>query len=229
MTWRPRDHASAIHALLALLPLGEVWPREVGSTLYKAVAGLTGVVAAFWRRTGGFLLYEAFPPYSFYLLPDWERVLGLPEPCFPQALTIEERRAAVAEKIRRRPGGQSRAYFLTIARRLGYDEPPPSQFQLPLELPAQIGRQHSVTIREFRPFMAGVSRAGDPTWRIAPPKMRFCWVVTVPGERLTWFRAGISRAGVDTHLAIRRADDLECVLGKYKPAHTILFFDYQGA
>lgn len=228
MGWRPRDKEAFAHALLALLPLGEVWPREPGSVLVGVMTALAGVVARWAARVGHFLLVEAFPPTSHLLLSDWERVLGLPEPCLPAAQTLEERRLAVVEKLARRPGGQSRPYYIDLARRLGYHEGGPSPYQLPLQLPGQAGRLAEVTIREFRPFMAGLARAGDPRWRCAPPRMRFCWVVTVPGQRLSWFRAGGSRAGQDPHLRIRRADDLECILQKYRPGHTRLIFAYTG-
>ncbi len=216
------------HAFMAKMPRGEVWPRDPESTLVRFVAGLMGIVELWAREVYAFLVIEAFPPTSFRLLPDWERVLGLPEPCFPAAQTLEERRLQVREKLARRPGGQSRVYFIGLAERLGYHQPGPAESDLEAELEFQVGRLDQVRITEFRPFMAGVSRCGDPTWNIAPHKMRFCWIVNVPGDRLTWFRCGASRAGVDPHLKIRRADDLECVLHKLKPAHSNLIFDYTG-
>jgi len=229
MAWRPRDADAFTHAFLASLPLGEVWPRARSSTLYKVVRGLMGAVERWAARVASFLLIEAFPPASFNLLPDWERVLGLPEPCFPAAQSIEERRLQVLEKLRRRPGAQSRAYFIDLARRLGYYEDGPSPYQLPIELPGELGRLNQATITEYRPFMFGVSRCGDPRWRFAPHQMRFVWKVGVPGQRLTWFRFGASRCGQDPHLRIARAEDLECILQKLKPAHTRLIFSYTGA
>lgn len=207
--WRPRDVASYVHAFMAKLPRGEIWPRDPDSTLVRVVTGLMGIVARWADDVGTLLLREAFPPLASpeLLLPDWERVLGLPEPCFPAALTLEERRLQVLEKLQRRPGAQSRPYFLEIAERLGYT---------------------GATITEYRPFMAGVSRAGDPAWNIAPPKMRYLWTIGVPAARLTWFRAGSGMAGTDPHLTIAQAEDLECILGKLKPAHTKLIFDYSG-
>ena len=226
--WRPRDAVAFTHAILAKLPLGEVWPRAIDSYPYKLARALAGVVARWAERVGRFLRREAFPPSSFDLQPDWERVLGLPDPCVRAAQTLVERRAAVLEKLRRRPGSLSRAYYTGIARRLGYHFDEPSPHALAVELPAEVGRIEQITIREFRPFMFGVSRLGDPRWRFAPPEMRFVWVVTVPGVRLTWFRFGQSRLGQDPHLTIRRAEDLECILNRTKPAHTNLFFNYQN-
>lgn len=223
-----RRAAEFAHAFMAKLPRGEVWPRSPESTLVQFISGLMGLVELWARDVYTFLVIEAFPPTSFRLLPDWERVLGLPEPCFPVAQTLEERRLQVREKLARRPGGQSRPYFIGLAERLGYHQPGPSESDLEAEIGFQVGQLDQIRIKEFRPFMAGMSRAGDTTWTIAPPKMRFCWIVTLPGDRLTWFRCGASRSGVDTHLTIRRADDLECVMRKLKPGHTNLIFDYTG-
>src|SRR5690606_38284016 len=126
------------------------------------------------------------------------------DPCLTAPQTLEERRRAVLEKLQRRPGGQSRAYFTEIARRLGYHVDEPSPHAVPAEVPFEAGRIDQIAIREFRPFMFGVSRLGDPRWRFAPPEMRFVWIVTVPGVRLAWFRFGQSRLGQDPHLTIRR-------------------------
>lgn len=204
-----RTAESFAHALMAKLPVGEIWPRDRDSTLYRLVRGLAGLPARWAADVFAFLMVEAFPPTSLRLLPDWERVLGLPEPCLPVTdLTIAERQLHVREKLARRPGRQDRAYFIEIAARLGYQ----------------------ITIKEFRPFMCGVSRCGDATWGIGPHQMRFVWKVGVPSPRLTWFRCGFGsgRAGQDPHLRIRRAEDLECILRKLKPAHTHLVFDYSG-
>jgi len=229
MSWKPKGVPEFVHAFMASLPIGEIWPREPGSTLVRTVTALMGVVGRWADRVATFLLVEAFPPTSFHLLPDWERVLGLPDPCYPVVGTLDERRAAVRDKLARRPGGQSRAYFTDIARRLGYHVDGPSPSALPLTLPAALARLPQIRITEYRPFMAGVSRAGDPDWSIGPPEMRFLWTVTIPGRRLTWFRSGSGEAGTDPHLQIATADDIECIFKKLKPAHTVLFFDYTGA
>jgi uncharacterized protein YmfQ (DUF2313 family) len=226
----PRTRETFAHAFMALLPEGPIWPREIGSRLYRTVLGLMGIVERWALDAWSFLTIEAFPPTSSGLLPDWERVLGLPEPCFPVAQTLAERRIAVREKLARRPGGQSRAYFIGLAERLGYHEPGPSPYQLPFQLPGQVGILRQVRIREYRPFMAGVSRCADPTWQIGHQTIRFYWRITVPDVRATWFRAGGGggRAGVDPHVKLRRADDLECVFRIFQPAHTHCIFSYQG-
>lgn len=219
MAWGPRDAEAYAHALLAKLPLGEVWPRQTSSTLYKTVRGLAGVTARWAQRTAVFLRIEAFPPASDALLPDWERVLGLPEPCLPAAGdTIAERRLKVREKLRRRPGRQDRDYFFDLAAQLGY----------------------AITITEYIPAQCamtpcGIFLDGTPPYFVrgagcGTPAIRYVWTITVAGPRLTWFAlgAGGGRAGQDPHLRIARAEDLECVLERFKPAHTNLIFNYTG-
>ncbi len=230
MTYVRRDLDSWHHAVLTLLPRGEVWPRALGSGLVRTMRGLMGVVERWANDTANFLLIEAFPPTSAGLLPDWERVLGLPEPCFPEARTMAERRLAVREKLRRRPGAQDRAYFFELAERLGYHERTPAETELPFELPGAVARTKKIAIREYRPFMCGVSRCADPTWQVEPHKARFYWTIAIYEPRLTWFRAGSGggRSGVDPMLRVRRATDLECVFDRLKPAHTICIYDYQG-
>jgi uncharacterized protein YmfQ (DUF2313 family) len=45
---------------------------------------------------------------------------------------------------------------------------------------------------------------------------------------LTWFRAGAGQAGVQHHLTIGYAQDLECLLRRWKPAQTDIIFDYSN-
>ena len=49
-------------------------------------------------------------------------------------------------------------------------------------------------------------------------------------RELTWFRVGPigGEVGVDPHLLIGLAEDLECLLNRWKPAHTEIVFDYSG-
>ena len=61
-----------------------------------------------------------------------------------------------------------------------------------------------------------------------PQEARFYWTVHVSGASLIWFRVTSGQTGVDPHLRIGIADDLECLLNRWKPAHTIILFDYSG-
>jgi uncharacterized protein YmfQ (DUF2313 family) len=111
-------------------------------------------------------------------------------------------------------GGQSRDYFERVMAWLGY----------------------TIEIKEFAPFMAGVSNAGDtrpePTqnfrWYIGPPEQRFAWSVEAGSMGLIWFRCASGQAGVDHHLEFRQPDELQCLLNRWKPAHTALVMDFSS-
>lgn len=132
-------------------------------------------------------------------LDDWERVLGLPDPCLAfEALTVRQRLAAVSAKLRG-VGGQSRAFFIELAASLGY----------------------SVTISEFHPPRAGGCHAGDP---IAGDGWTSAWRVNAPA--VTVFRAAAGSAAAGEALSVWGNKSLECRLSAMAPAHTTLIFGY---
>jgi uncharacterized protein YmfQ (DUF2313 family) len=63
-------------------------------------------------------------------------------------------------------------------------------------------------------------------WQLGPPEIRYYWTVHVNALSLTYFRTGISECGVDRLLAIGVPEDLECVLDRWKPAHTQIVYDF---
>lgn len=102
-------------------------------------------------------------------------------------------------------GGQSRAYFIALAAALGYP---------------------TVQILEFSPVRAGRSRCGSGAWRIGSPLYRFFWRMRVGAAPVTWFRAGRGVCGRDPQARIARAALLECLVRRWKPAHTDVQFLY---
>lgn len=147
------------------------------------------------------LLNEMQPDTSSEMLADWERVLGLPDPCMGMLTTLQERRAAVMAKWREK-GGASRGYFIGVAKKLGYD----------------------VTITEMGPFMVGRSAVGDCLSQNAD--WIHVWRVNAPETTVRYFRAGQSTAG--DPLAKWGNEMLECIIRKLKPAHTQVLFGYGG-
>lgn len=212
-----RGQAEYWHVMQALLPQGIAWPRWPDSVLQKTVYGLAGIMGWADGRAADLLERESDPRQTVEMLDSWERAFGLPDPCYEGPSTIGERQKALVLRMTWL-GGQSRDYFISVAKFLGYD----------------------ITITEYRPFMAGVDRAGDNRpyhadgslgdWpaQIGHPAMRFAWTVHVHAVRLTWFRAGKGQAGIDPHLRIALAVDLECIIRRWRPAHTEVLFDYSG-
>jgi uncharacterized protein YmfQ (DUF2313 family) len=212
-----------LSAFLKLLPLGIAWPRKPDSVLVKTSRGLTNIWGFVDSRAADLLERESDPRKTIELLPDWEASWGLPDPCFPKATTIGERqRMLVLYMVWM--GGQSREYFIKLMEFVGYE---------------------IKYIGEFAPFMVGISQVGDtrPTyidenghrvvdtkknfrWYIGPPEQRFSWFIRVGQASLIWFRAASGQAGVDPHLRIGIPEDLECLINRWKPAHTFLAMDF---
>lgn len=204
------------------MPTGTAWPRDPEAVLMRLVGGLGEI----WGtkvdpRAADLLEIETDPRLTFEMLPEWERAFGLPDECLAEVISIEDRRKAVLNRMTTE-GGQSRQFFFSVAAALGYN----------------------IAITEYSPFMCGVSRVGDTRtlapdypddnayyWETAPPEIRFYWKVRVFGRRLTWFRCGVDggECGVDPMVRIALATDLECVLRRWKPAHTKIVFDYSNA
>lgn len=196
-----------------LLPEGEAWPRDLNSTLMRLVYGM----AALWGvsvdpRLADLLERESDPRATLEMLDDWERNFGLPDPCIDVPQGIGARHDALIHRMTME-GGQSIPFFVAVAAELGYD----------------------ITIGEYSPFMAGISRCGDTRnlvdgehyrWLIGPETIRYYWTIR-PGTRsLHWWRCGEAVCGVDPFCRIGLATDLECILRRYKPAHTEIIFDY---
>jgi len=212
-----RDGKNYAVSFLNLLPRGLAWPRDdQDSILSKTCYGL----AEYWgfvdSRAADLLEIESDPGRTLELLPDWERNWGLPEKCLAEPQTIAERHFALVQKMTML-GAQSRQFFIDLAASIGY----------------------TITITEYAPFVTGISRCGDTTafnpdtptknrWMLGPPENRFYWTVHVDSLKFVYLRTGGSQCG-DRLMSIGLATDLECILRRYKPAHTEIIFDYSSS
>ena len=184
--------------LKALLPPGQAFPRDPGTTLHDLLDGMSIELARVDARAA-VLPQEVNPGTTLELLPDWERVAGLPDKC-SGALeeTLQGRRKALLTKLTS-TGGQSAAYFIEIAAALGF----------------------TVTIEIFRSFRVGRSKVGDS---LTNGPWAFTWLVRAPEVSVTSFRVG--RSAVGERLRTWGNDALECKLNQLKPAHTVAIFAY---
>jgi uncharacterized protein YmfQ (DUF2313 family) len=208
-----RDGTHYASALADLLPQGLAWPRDIGSVLMQTVRGLAGIWGYVDSRASHLLTRESDPRRTIDLLIDWERAYGLPDPCLEEPLTIADRQRILVKRITYL-GAQSRAFFIGVAKDLGYE----------------------VQIREYAPFMTGISRCGITLddqgylrWQVGPPELRFFWTVRVDVVTLRWFRCSSGICGIDPLLRIGLATDLECIIRRWKPAHTYVIFNYWGS
>jgi uncharacterized protein YmfQ (DUF2313 family) len=148
---------------------------------------------------GSALPLEANPFTTNELLSDWERVAGLPDKCAGVLEeTVQGRRNGLLAKLAS-TGGQSPAYFISIAAALGYE----------------------ITITEFRPFRVGLSAVGDA---LTNGDWQFTWRINAAETTTVPFRVGLSAVG--EALRTWGNDLLECKMNQIKPAHTILLFGY---
>ncbi len=187
--------------LIQLLPRGLAFARDSASNLAQLLHGMAAEMARVDARLFG-LIEEADPRTTLELLGDWERVAGLPDTCTGAPDTISERRLALVNKISER-GGQSIAYFVGLARRLGY----------------------VISIAEFAELEAGFA-AGDDCNGL---DWCFAWRVDVwLDDDLMQFALAEFCAGGDAGdlLAGFGALNLECLIGRAAPAHGELIFSY---
>lgn len=183
----------------ALLPRGMAWALAPTAWLTRLLSGLAPEFARIHGRVLD-LLRESDPRTTIEMLSDWERALGLPDNCSNTlAPTLQARRDDVLAKLIG-VGGQSRAYYIAVAARMGY----------------------TITIEEFTPFRVGRSRVGQ---RVNSEEWTWVWRVNGPAVSIRYFRAGSSRM----RERLRSWDGnsaLECRLNQLKPAHTLIIFSY---
>lgn len=82
-------------SLRSLLPPGIAWKGEKFLELIDAFA----TELARFEASSEYLQHEVFPVNSNDLLPDWERVAGLPDKDFPLPSDLQERRETVISRL----------------------------------------------------------------------------------------------------------------------------------
>jgi uncharacterized protein YmfQ (DUF2313 family) len=204
-------------AFLRLLPQGQAWPRAPDSTLARTCDGLSQYWGWVDGRAADLLEIESDPRKTVELLPDWERAWGLPDPCFPAAVSVEERQRMLV-LVMTMLGAQSRKFFEDIS--------------------AWVGKILDIT--EYSPFTCAISECGDTRyeyddtgeyrWYIGPEEQRFYWTISSEDAVLEWFRCGdpTAQSGLHPHCDIFTEAPIDCLLQRWKPAHTEMVFDYSS-
>lgn len=188
----PKRHADLLKSLLPPVsydPAG----HAIVAQLEAEGAALDDAWAASLR-----VLATITPDGDTQLLPDWERVYGLPDACMADIeSSVSSRVAAVIDKIRR-GGGLSRQFFIDMAAALGY----------------------AITIDEFVPFTVSSLVTGA----LYDTDSQYYWRVNL--ATATPPRPFTVLDSVTTRLVVYQTGLLECLLQKLKPAHTELLFAY---
>lgn len=185
-------------ALQALIPNGRAWPRDP-DTVQAAV--LRSLAASFQRSDNDALgiLSGAFPQTATIMLPEWEKALGLPDDCsIGEVDTIAKRQNAIVSKFIS-TGGQSKSYFIGIAKALGYN----------------------ITIKEYRQARSGLSVCGDG---LNGDDWPFVWLVEGEETNISYARVGLSYCGDPLRSWGNR--QLECRLSAHSPSYTLVKFGY---
>lgn len=129
-----------LRQLLELMPPGAAWTRHASSVFYKLLSGLAPEFARAQARAKA-LLAELNPATAVEMLPEYEEINGLPDPCAPPPTTTEDRQAALAARLLD-DAGHNPADYVALAEALGHTGT-------------------TVHRRPYPPFRAGIGRAGQ--------------------------------------------------------------------
>jgi uncharacterized protein YmfQ (DUF2313 family) len=127
--------------LMLLLPSGQAWPKDPGSTLDLVIRGLAFYYGVVDGRAADLLEIESDPTQTTgaSLLPDWERNWALPDACEVHPPTDDQGRRDELMFKMTLLGRPDRQFFIDWAARRG----------------------ETITIREYAPYMCGISRVGE--------------------------------------------------------------------
>lgn len=182
--------------LLAQMPTGAAWPRDLDAVMPQVMAAMAPTYARLAARDLN-LLTDAFPVAPVELLPEWEATLGLPDPCAGVSPTIQQRQQQVNARFIA-GGGQSVPYFINVAAALGYP----------------------ITITEFAPSRFGTGFGqpfGGPAWA-------FVWQINAPTFVIEPFLFG--RDGFGEPFTRWGSTVLQCEMQRLAPAETTIIYDY---
>lgn len=188
-----------LSALQAMLPPGRAFTTEPDALLTRLLTAMAAMLLAAQLRFNA-LLEQADPRRATNMLPDWERLLGLPDRCTPSGLQLADRQRAAYQRLTEQ-GGQSIPYFIGMAELLG--EP-------------------GVTISDgFRAFTCQ-SACDEPLYSISDI---FTWIVNIPRAALN-VRPFDANSACDSALQEYEPSLIECAFRERKPAHTTVLFAY---
>lgn len=184
--------------LQALLPLGPAWPKDADALLTRLLGGLSQELSRVDSRARQ-LADESDPRTVSELFADWERVAGLPDACviaFAGDQSVAQRRAALVGRLATL-GGQSAAYYISLAASLGY----------------------TVTVTEFQEHAV----TDDVEHGLYGSAWNFAWQVNAALNTVIDITVDSS---VEDLIAAWGNSLLECVIKRFAPAHTYVLFSY---
>lgn len=134
------------------------------------------------------------------LVPDWERVMNLPDPCLGLKPLFADRRLSVRQRLVA-TGGQNAGFYIDIAVSQGYPD---------------------ATVTEHRAPRMGRSRSGQAhfgTW-----SAQFMWTLNTGGRQRLGRRFGASYWG--ERFGVNPGTAIECLIRRAAPAHSAEFVNF---
>lgn len=188
-------------SLQSLLPPGRAFTREPDSNLTKLLEAVAAMFASAESLAVELRNQSADPLIATHMLPDWERLLGLPDECTAELeLSILQRQRMALARLTER-GGQSRPYFIALAE--AYGEP-------------------GCTIDDCFMQMTCNSDCNDALYSLADV---FTWRVNIP-RPIDQVEAMTCNSDCNDALASFSLSLAECPITERKPAHTQVIFSY---
>lgn len=194
-----RTAADYYQQLVALLPPGPAWDVEQVPEIRELLEAGSMELAREDLRLSD-LLAESDPGTVRELVPDWEQVMDLPDPCLGENPAFEDRQLAVRRRLVE-VGGQSPAFFVQLAITQGYPQATVTEHRAPRFGAARFGRAHF------------------GTW-----SAQFMWTLNTGPRRRLGRRFGASYFG--ERFGANPSGALECVIRRSAPAHALEFINY---
>lgn len=187
--------------LKQLLPPGYAWPRGDATSLIGMMIEVWAEELSRVDSRARALMREADPRFATETFQEWLNDWGLPDDCIRAWSQANDStlRTLLLYKIRA-IGRQDRQYFIELAEMFGY------------RIEIDEFRCHSVQ-SDAMDVLAG--EAWRNVWRVN--------VMTGAGSVMGWHN---TMGGVDEALAWWGDRLIECLIKRYAPAHTDLYFGY---
>jgi uncharacterized protein YmfQ (DUF2313 family) len=183
-------------ALLECLP-PVAYDRAAPNVRAEATSAAT--VLDYAITLADFLAREQQPDTTAQMLGDWERNYGLPDACIGGVGATEAaRRANLMDRVAGR-GNLSRSFFIAQALGFGYA---------------------GCTITEYGPMTCADPCDGS----VNGPEFIGVWRLNVPVSTVVNYAT--CESPCDTPLASWGNTQLECMVNRRKPAHTVAVFGY---
>lgn len=161
------------------------------------------------------LIRESDPSQTIELLEDWERALGLPDECTPEAADEIERRTQLLQKLTN-IGGISAEFYEFLILQLGFEA------TVTNPLPFRVGKSvvGDALTNDFEvPFTVGMT-VGEPLLNVG---WLYYFNVEIPATAAEVFEVGDT---VGTPLREFSNPLIECTIRRLKPAHAGVTFTF---